>query len=60
MTPRQADKAIKSGKPVMVRSAGETFVLTITSRDRRMIDGYYEWNGKIETGRFHRADLEIV
>jgi hypothetical protein len=61
MTPKQADKAIRSGKPVKVIPAyGEPFELLITSRDRRRVMGTYEWEGKTLEGTFERADLRLI
>ena len=55
MTPREADKIIKAGKPVTVHSEdfNETFTAVFTNRDRRNI--YADYGGK-----FDRADLVIV
>ena len=65
MTPRQADKLIKQGAPVVVKSKGfnETFMLIPVSRTRWSIYGKYkalQAEGWIDNGAFDRADLEIV
>ena len=65
MTPRQADKLIKQGAPVVVKSKGfnETFMLIPVSRTRWSIYGKYKalqaevW---LDNGLFDRADLSIV
>lgn len=65
MKPREADKAIKSGVPVTVRSKAfnETFVLVIESRNRRTVYGKYrstESEQWFSNGAFDRDDLQIV
>ena len=65
MTPHEADKAIKSGAPLTVRSKGfnETFVLVIESRNRWTVYGKYrstESEQWFSSGAFDRADLQIV
>lgn len=61
MTPQQADKAIKAGKPVTVVDAfGSRFSITLTSRDRRTVSGTYEGDGKLLDGKFERSDLQLV
>lgn len=49
MTPRQADKIIKAGKPVTVTNAkyGETFTAIFIKRDRTCIES-------ADGGKFHR------
>ncbi len=55
MTPKQADKIIRDGQPVTVRSIeyGDRFIATFTERDRRSITSH-------DGGIYDRADLEIV
>ncbi len=65
MTPREADKAIKSATPINVRSKGfnEHFALLVTSRNRWTVYGSYKPVGSEEwftNGAFDRTDLEIV
>lgn len=62
MTPREADKAIASGKPIMVRDAfGDTFSIVLRARDRRTVEGDYQGSdGKAYDGKFERADLVLV
>ena len=65
MTTHEADKAIKSGTPVTVRSKGfnETFVLVIESRNRWTVYGKYrsvESEQWFYNGAFDRTDLQIV
>lgn len=61
MTTTQADKAIKSGKPVTVQTVhGKKFIITITSRDKRTVSGDYEYEGKVYDGKFYRDDLQII
>jgi len=53
MTPKQADKIIKAGKPVTVRTKyNETFTDTFISRDR--------WLIRSATGTYDRGDLELI
>jgi hypothetical protein len=54
MTPRQADKLIKDGKPVTVRNTfyDETFTAVFVRRDR--------WNVYTEDGCYDRGELELV
>lgn len=54
MTPKQADKLIKAGKPVTVRSKhwGDEFTTTFFKHDR--------WYIYSEHGEFVLQDLEIV
>jgi hypothetical protein len=62
VTPAQADRAIKSGRAVAVTSpdSAEPFLLTITSRNRRIVYGTYECDGRTREGAFERGDLELV
>ena len=62
MTTRQADKAIKSGNPVMVVGfAGIVFRFTIVARDRTTVRGAYLWtDGEVYEGVFSRRDLTLV
>ena len=61
MTPRQADRLIKSGKSVQVSdSYGDVFVVEVIRRDRYNVWCKYLWNGKIIDGKFDRAELTIV
>lgn len=63
MTPREADRAIKAGKAIVVRSKdfNETFTFTPLSRNRWTIYGSYESNGHVyNNGAFERADLDIM
>jgi len=55
MTPRQADRVIKAGKPVTVYNShwDETFTAVFVSRNRRMIMS-------ADGGVFHRDELELV
>ena len=54
MTPKQADKLIKSGQPVELRSMyGEVFVAVIVRRDR--------WNIYLADGAvMDRSDCEVI
>ncbi len=54
MKPATADRIIKAGKPVLLKSRyGETFTALIVSRDR--------WNVRTSDGGvFDRGDLELV
>lgn len=53
MTPRQADRIIRAGRPVAVRTMGETFTALFISRDR--------WNLYTDHGAvFDRGELELV
>lgn len=55
MTPREADKIIKAGKPVMVTTHldHEPQEITLVSRDR--------WNVRSATGGvFDRGDMKLV
>lgn len=53
MTPRQADKLIKSGQPVELRMYGEVFVAVIVRRDR--------WNIYLADGAvMDRGDCEVI
>ncbi len=63
MTPQEADRAIKAGKAIVVRSKdfNETFTFTPLSRNRWTIYGSYESEGKVySNGAFDRADLQIL
>jgi hypothetical protein len=61
MTPRQADKIIKGGQPVLVRGRyNDLFQFTATSRDRRRIEGTYTVQGEVCVGSFDRGDLQLV
>jgi len=65
MSPREADKAIKAGVPITVRSKGfnETFILVIESRNRWTVYGKYrsaESEQWFSNGAFDRDDLQIV
>ena len=55
MTPRQADRAIKSGKPVTLHNArfNETFVAVIVGRDRYTVT-------TSTGGRFERNELVML
>ena len=54
ITPRQADKIIKDGQPVKLRSIyGETFEAIFTSRDRWHM---YTADG----GKYDRTDMEVI
>ena len=55
MTPKQADKLIREGKPVTVHNAhfDETFVAVFVSRTRRTITSQ-------DGGIFDRSELEIM
>jgi hypothetical protein len=54
MTPRQADKLIKAGKPVRVLDAyDEEFVATFVRRNSRYIES-------AEGGNFAFSDLKVI
>jgi hypothetical protein len=57
MTPREADRVIKAGVPVQVRTIwdapGVTWTYTFTSRDRRTISS-------ADGGKFYRDELILV
>ena len=63
MTPKQADKIIKAGKPVTFHNSSynETFTGTPISRNRWDINIQYTTpNNTTQTGIFDRGDLEII
>jgi hypothetical protein len=53
------DRAVATGTPIMVRErvGGDTFALTVTSYDRRIVRGTYEHLGRQHDAAFHRTDL---
>lgn len=55
MTPKQVDRAIKSGEPVTLHNAryNETFTAVLVSRDRYTVT-------TSTGGRFERDELQIV
>jgi hypothetical protein len=54
MTPREADRIIKSGKPTTVITRfKDTFTAVFTKRDRWCIE-------TADGGKFERSDLDIV
>lgn len=55
MTPREADRIIKVGKPVTIYAPkyNETFTTTFTQRDRRTISDD-------KGGKWHRDELELI
>ena len=57
MTTREADKAIKYGKPITVRSYAEVFEVTVIGRDRRTLSTLSA-NG--HKGAFMRDEVEIL
>jgi hypothetical protein len=61
MTIREADKAINFGAPVTVRdSYGDVFVLILTARDRRTVEGTYTEGAETRCGKFERGSLTVV
>jgi hypothetical protein len=62
MTPRQADKIIKAGKPVRLRhKLGEESTLLVTHRDRWNLYGQYvggEYDGRFFT--VDRGDMDLA